>query len=154
MSNTVSLEQLRGKIDQEVAVSDWMTVDQERINLFADATGDHQFIHVDPEAAANTPFGGTIAHGFLTLSLVSKFAAEVMPRLEGAVMGINYGLNKVRFLAPVKTGQSLRGRFTLLKVEERKPGEILSTFSVTMEIQGENTPACVIELLGLTILGS
>ncbi len=118
-----SLDEIRGKIGQEVGVSAWLTVDQARIDAFADATEDHQFIHVDPAAAAQTPFGGTIAHGFLSLSLLSRMAADAMLIPEGVKMALNYGFDRVRFLAPVKSGKRVRGRFTLDSVEEKAPGQ-------------------------------
>src|SRR4051812_37288432 len=108
-----SIEEIRDKVGQEVGVSGWILVDQARIDAFADATEDPQFIHVDPVAAAKTPFGGTIAHGFLTLSLLSRMAADAMVAPEGMKMGVNYGLDRVRFLAPVRSGKRVRGRFTL-----------------------------------------
>src|SRR5438309_11480569 len=114
-----TLDEIRARVGSEVGVSSWLTIDQGRIEAFADATEDRQFIHVDPEAAAKTPFGGTIAHGFLTLSLLSRMAAEIMLRPEGVKMGVNYGLDRVRFLAPVRAGRRVRGRFTLTSVEEK-----------------------------------
>src|SRR4051812_42984652 len=110
---TASLDEIRARVGSEVGVSSWLTVDQARIEAFADATDDHQFIHVDPVAAAKTPFGGTIAHGFLTLSLLSRMAAEGMLVPDNIRMAVNYGLDGVRFLAPVKSGRRVRGRFTL-----------------------------------------
>src|SRR3954471_18592067 len=119
-----SIDEIRDKIGTEIGVSDWILIDQGRIDAFAAATEDPQFIHVDPEAAAKTPFGGTIAHGFLTLSLLSRMAADVMLRPEGVKMGVNYGLDRVRFLAPVRSGKRVRGRFTLKSFEEKRPGQI------------------------------
>src|SRR4051812_896606 len=116
-----SLDEIRARVGQEIGVSDWLTVDQARIDAFADVTEDRQFIHVDPEGAAKTPFGGTIAHGFLTLSLLSRMAADAMLVPEGTRMGINYGFEKVRFLAPVRSGKRIRGRFTLTSFEEKRP---------------------------------
>jgi acyl dehydratase len=120
------------------------------IDRFAEATGDHQFIHVDPERAAQTPFGGTIAHGFLSLSLMPMLAAKTdTPRIQGVKMGVNYGGNKVRFLAPVRAGSRVRGRFTLDSVEEKAPGQWLMRHTVTVEIEGEGKPALAAEWLGL-----
>ncbi|KIN78975.1 MaoC family dehydratase [Sulfitobacter mediterraneus] len=136
----------------EVGVSNWITVDQPMIDQFAETTFDTQWIHVDPErAAAETPFGGTIAHGFLTLSLASRFAYDCFPMLPGQVMGINYGMNKLRFLMPVRAGARLRGRFTLQKVTKRSATDLLRENLLTIEIEGEKTPALVAEWLGLAI---
>ena len=144
-----SLEEIRGQIGREIGVSDWLVVDQARINAFADATEDRQFIHVDPAAAAQTPFGGTIAHGFLSLSLLSRMAAEAMLLPDGLKMAVNYGLDRVRFLAPVKSGKRVRGRFVLDSVEEKAPGQILLRHTVTVEIEVEDKPALTAVWLGL-----
>ena len=144
-----SLEEIRGQIGREIGVSDWLVVDQARINAFADATEDRQFIHVDPAAAAQTPFGGTIAHGFLSLSLLSRMAAEAMLLPDGLKMAVNYGLDRVRFLAPVKSGKRVRGRFVLDSVEEKAPGQILLRHTVTVEIESEDKPALTAVWLGL-----
>ena len=144
-----SLDEIRGKVGQEIGVSGWLSVDQTRIDAFADATEDHQFIHVDPEAAAKAGFGGTIAHGFLSLSLLSRMAGEAMLIPEGVKMAVNYGFDRVRFLAPVKSGKRLRGRFTLDSVDEKAPGHILLRHSVTVEIEGEDKPALTAIWLGL-----
>ena len=144
-----SLEDIRGQIGREIGVSDWLVVDQARINAFADATEDRQFIHVDPAAAAQTPFGGTIAHGFLSLSLLSRMAAQAMLLPDGLKMAVNYGLDRVRFLAPVKSGERVRGRFVLDSVEEKAPGQILLRHTVTVEIEGEDKPALTAVWLGL-----
>ncbi|HHI88995.1 MAG TPA: MaoC family dehydratase [Hellea balneolensis] len=144
------LEHLSGQIGQELGVSDWIEISQERINTFADVTEDHQFIHVNPEMAKQfTPFGGTIAHGFLTLSLLSRMAETGLPKLEGAKMGMNYGLNKVRFLTPVPSGARVRGRFVLASAEEKNPGQILQCHTVTVEIDGAPKPALVADWLSL-----
>lgn len=136
----------------EIGVSEWVTVDQAMIDAFADTTHDHQWIHIDPERAAReTPFGGTIAHGFLTLSLGSKFVYECIGGLPGQVMGINYGFDKVRFLSPVKAGARVRGRFTLKEVKKRSNTELLRTNIFTVEIEGQETPALASEWLGLAI---
>ena len=118
-----SLDEIRARIGKEIGVSSWLVVDQARIDAFADATEDRQFIHIDPAAAAQTPFGGTIAHGFLTLSLLSRMAAEAMLIPDGVKMAVNYGLDRVRFLAPVRSGSRVRGRFTLDSIEEKAPGQ-------------------------------
>jgi acyl dehydratase len=136
-----TLDEIRAHIGKEVGCSAWITLDQARIDAFADATDDRQFIHVDAAAAAQTPFGGTIAHGFLSLSLLSRMGAEAMLMPEGTRMAINYGLDRVRFLAPVCSGSRVRGRFTLDSVEEKAPGQVLMRHSVTVDIEGEHKPA-------------
>jgi acyl dehydratase len=146
-----SLADIRARIGQEVGVSGWITIDQGRIDAFAEATEDRQFIHVDPAAAAQTPFGGTIAHGFLTLSLLSRMGAEAMLTPDGVTMAVNYGLDRVRFLAPVRSGKRVRGRFTLDSVEEKAPGQWLMRHVVTVEIEGEEKPALSAVWLGLII---
>ena len=147
-----SLEDIRARIGEEVGVSSWVTVDQARIDAFAEATEDRQFIHVDPAAAASTPFGGTIAHGFLTLSLLSRMAAEAMLIPDGIKMAVNYGLEQVRFLAPVRSGKRVRGRFTLDSVDEKGPGRVLMRHRVSIEIEGEDKPALTALWLGLMII--
>ena len=144
-----SLDEIRAKIGSEVGVSGWISVDQARIDAFAEATEDRQFIHVDPEAAARTPFGGTVAHGFLTLSLLSRMAADAMLLPDSTNLVVNYGVNRVRFLAPVRAGARVRGRFTLDSVEEKAPGQMLMRHTVTVEIEGEDKPALNAEWLGL-----
>ena len=144
-----SLDEIRARIGQEIGVSSWLTVDQDRIDAFAEATEDRQFIHTDPAAAAQTLFGGTIAHGFLSLSLLSRMGAEVFLAPEGVKMAVNYGLDRVRFLAPVRSGKRLRGRFTLDSAEEKAPGQLLFRYTVTVEIEGEDKPALTAEWLGL-----
>jgi len=144
-----TLDEIRKRIGEEVGVSSWILVDQARIDAFADATEDRQFIHVDPESAARTPFGGTIAHGFLSLSLLSRMGAEAMLLPDSLKMAINYGLDRVRFLAPVRAGSRVRGRFRLDSVEERAPGQVLMRHTVTVEIEGEAKPALTAEWLGL-----
>ena len=144
-----ALDEIRSRIGDEVGVSSWLTIDQARIDRFADATEDHQFIHVDPAAAAHTPFDGTIAHGFLTLSLLSRMAAEATFLPEGLNMAVNYGFDRVRFLAPVRSGKRVRGRFTLDSVEEKAPGQLLFRHNVTVEIEGEEKPALTAVWLGL-----
>jgi acyl dehydratase len=153
VSRVVNADQLSNYIGREVGVTDWFEIDQERINKFADATGDHQYIHVDPERAAQTPFGTTIAHGFLTLSLMSMLAGtNGSIKLENAVMGINYGLDKVRFVNPVKVGSKIRARFELVSADEKKPKHYLLKHKVTIEIDGEEKPALIAEWLGMTVV--
>ena len=144
-----TFDEIRSKAGHEVGVSSWIVVDQARIDAFADATEDRQFIHTDPAAAAQTVFGGTIAHGFLSLSLLSRMGAEAMLVPDSLRMAINYGLDRVRFLAPVKAGSRVRGRFTLDSVEEKAPGQILMRHIVTVEIEGEDKPALTAVWLGL-----
>ena len=147
-----ALDDARALIGTEVGVSNWITVDQAMIDSFAETTHDTQWIHVDPSrAAAETPFGNTIAHGFLTLSLGSRFAYDCFEILDGQVMSINYGMNKLRFLNPVKAGARVRGRFVLQDAVARKDRELLRTNTLTVEIEGEETPALVAEWLGLVI---
>ena len=140
------VNELRQRIGQEVAVSDWMTVTQERIDKFADATDDHQWIHVDRKRAAESRFGGTIAHGFLTLSLIPHFMYTTV-ELPKAKMSINYGLNKVRFPSPVRAGKRVRGRVTLLNIEDIEGGQQFS-WRITIELEGSAKPACVAETIG------
>ena len=147
-----SLTEIKNAVGREVGVSSWIPIDQARIDAFADATEDRQFIHVDPAAAAQTPFGGTIAHGFLSLSLLSRMGAEAMLVPEGMRMAINYGLDRVRFLAPVRSGSRVRGRFTLDSVEEKAAGQVLLRHTVTVEIEGEDKPALSAVWLALIFL--
>jgi acyl dehydratase len=147
-----NIDEIRARVGQEVGVSSWLTVDQARIDAFADATEDHQFIHVDREAAAAAGFGGTIAHGFLSLSLLSRMAAEAMFIPDGLKMAVNYGLDRVRFLAPVREGKRVRGRFTLDSIEEKAPGQWLMLHNVTVEIEGEEKPALTAVWLGLMFI--
>ncbi len=146
---TASLDEIREKVGQPIGVSDWIEVGQERIDQFAEATDDHQFIHIDQALAAQTPFGGTIAHGFLSLSLLSRMAADVMLIPDTTKMAVNYGLDRVRFLAPVKSGKRVRGHFTLDSAEEKAPGQLLIKHQVTVEIEGEEKPALTAQWLGL-----
>ncbi|MEN8042144.1 MAG: MaoC family dehydratase [Actinomycetota bacterium] len=149
----VPASELADHIGQETGRSDWFTIDQDRINLFAEATMDHQWIHVDPEAAAQGPFGATIAHGFLTQSLLSFLTLESMLLPDGAMMYVNYGSDKVRFINPVKVDSRVRTVSVLKDVREKAPGQILITNAVTVEIEGEDKPALIAELLTLAILG-
>lgn len=139
-------------IGKEAGVASWVTVDQERIDQFAAATGDDQFIHVDPVRAAKTPFGGTIAHGLLTLSLVSAMAYEALPSPQPVRMSVNYGYNKVRFTAPVKAGKRVRARFKILDFREVEPGRWDRSTEVTVEIEGETRPALVAEMISVIYL--
>ena len=143
---TLSAQQMKARIGTET-VSDWVEVTQTMIDAFADATGDRQFIHIDQERAKSTPFGGTVAHGFLTLSLMPMLAAKTpdQPVLEGAKMGVNYGGNKVRFLTPVRSGSNIRGRFKLLDFIEKRPGQFRQTTQFSVEIEGQDKPALIAE---------
>lgn len=147
-----SVSALQGLIGQEVGVSRWVEVSQARIDAFADCTEDHQFIHVDPEAARATPFGGTIAHGFLTLSLASAMSYDAVRPLDGVVMGVNYGFDKLRFLAPVPAGSRIRGRFRLLAADDKGQGRWLLKHELTVEIEGGDKPALVAEWLGMQMI--
>ena len=150
---TITVDEMKARVGQET-VSDWVEVTQEMIDKFADATGDHQFIHVDPEAAKMTPFGGTIAHGFLTLSLMPLLSSKVVdaPKLEGVKMGVNYGGNKVRFLTPVRSGSKVRGHFKLLEFDEKRPGQWQQTNEFTIEIEGQEKPALIAEWISQIFL--
>ena len=140
-------------VGKETGISEWITVDQERINQFADVTDDHQPIHIDQEIASKTPFGGTIAHGFLTLSLLSQFAVSGGALMvEGISMGVNYGFDKVRFMSPVKSGKRVRGRFTLMDAKERLPGQWSFRYAVKVEIEGETKPALMAEWINLAVI--
>jgi len=141
--------EIAGKVGEEMGTSDWIEVGQERINQFAECTGDHQFIHINPEMAKMTPFGTTIAHGFLSLSLLPMMSETAAASVEGARMGVNYGLNKLRFITPVKNGKKVRGHFKLTGYDEKSPGQHLLTQEVTVEIEGEDKPALVAETLTL-----
>ena len=144
-----TLDEMRASVGQLLGSSDWITVDQDRINAFAETTEDRQFIHIDPAAAAQTPFGGTIAHGFLTLSLLSRMAADVMRVPDTTKMAVNYGLDRVRFIAPVRAGKRVRGHFTLASIDEKAPGQLLFHHDVTVEIEDELKPALTARWLGL-----
>jgi acyl dehydratase len=145
-----TIDEIRKRVGQEIGLSSWIAIDQSRIDAFAGATEDRQFIHVDPDAAARTPFGGTIAHGFLTLSLLSRMAAETVLVSDTTKMVVNYGLDRVRFLAPVRSGKRIRGRFTLDGVEEKSAGQILLRHVISVEIEGEDKPA--LSAVWLTLL--
>ena len=146
----VTLEAYQAMVGKEVGVSSWHLIDQSRINLYADVIEDHQFIHVDPERAKKeTAFGTTVAHGFLTMSLMSIMSYEVMPVIQGTTMGVNYGFDRLRFMSPVRAGSRVRGRFVLKEARLRKPTELQSRTNVTVEIEGEPKPAIVADWLGL-----
>lgn len=149
----LSKEDLFALEGTDFGTSDWLQIDQDRINKFAEATNDPQFIHVDPERAAETPFGTTIAHGFLTLSLVSYLTSGLLKVPEGTDMVINYGLNKVRFLMPVKVNQHLRAHMENIEITEKRPGQILIRSTVTLEIKEEDKPACIAESMALVFVG-
>lgn len=141
---SVSIDEFAARVGSEVGLSAWRTVSQADIDRFAAATDDHQFIHVDPaRAAAEAPFGGTIAHGFLTLSLLSSLARDALPEISGRTMGINYGFDRVRFVTPVRSGARVRGRFTLAEARQRRAGEFLLRYGVTIEIEGAGSPSAL-----------
>ena len=149
----ITAADLAQKVGENIGTSEWILVDQDMINKFADATGDHQFIHVNEAMAKMTPFGGTIAHGFLTLSLFPVMAAKSdMPQVDGVRMGVNYGGNKTRFLAPVKSGSRVRGHFKLLEFAEKRPGQWQQTLEFTVEIEGEEKPALIAEWMSQLFL--
>lgn len=149
MRETIAASELPSRASQELEPSSWLEITQDRIDRFADATDDHQYIHVDPERAARTPFGGTIAHGLLTLSLLPRLIAERAPAIEGLVMGMIYGTDRVRFLQPVRVGSRIRARQQYLEAREKQPGQWLVRSLVTVEIENEAKPAMVAEILGL-----
>lgn len=153
MTATISLDELPKRVGKEVGLSQWRTVTQQMIDTFAEATDDHQWIHTDPErATAETPFGGTIAHGFLTLSVLSPMAYEALPSIEGSTMAINYGFERIRFAMPVKSGARIRARFTLTDADIRPSGRVLNTYEVVMEIEGMNKPAFSATWLTLSVI--
>ena len=147
MPTLIQRDEVRACIGMETEPTDWLLIDQGRINAFADCTLDHQFIHVDPEAAKMTPFGTTVAHGFLTLSLLSYFAEQLKIGIEGVQMGLNYGLDKVRFINPVKVNSRVRARAKVMDVVEKHSGQFQLKLEVTLEIEGEKKPALVAEWL-------
>jgi len=149
-----SIDELATLVGGETGVSRWILIDQKRIDAFAEITEDRQFIHIDPEAARATPFGGPIAHGFLTLSMLSALAMDALPDIEGRAMGVNYGFEKLRFLSPVPAGARIRGRFKLESVAPRSTAEFLVRHAVTVEIEGAVKPALVADWLTLTILAA
>ena len=152
MTQTVTRQELSAMVGRELGVSDWFLIDQKRVDAFADVTLDHQFVHVDVERAKATPFGGTIAHGFLTLSLLVHLCLPFIPTLSDRKLVVNYGFDKVRFSAPVKVGKRIRTVGTLGEVSERRPGNVIMRVDVTVEIEGENKPALVAEWLSLHVI--
>ena len=145
----VPVAALKDYVGKDLGHSEWLTIDQERVDQFAECTGDHQFIHVDPEKAAKTPFGGTIAHGFLSLSLIPKLMEGLLVLPEGLKMAVNYGLDTVRFIQPVRVGSRVRLGLTLLAVTEKNPGQWLIKARATLEIEGQEKPAYIAETLSL-----
>jgi len=152
MPEAIPLAKFKQLIGQSNGITDWIIIDQAKINGFADVTGDHQWIHVDVEKAKKGPFGAPVAHGFLTLSLIPVFSYTGKYAIEGAKMVVNYGLNKVRFINPVPVGSRVRSNMVITAVEEKKPGQILVTNTHTIEIEGQEKPACVAEALGMFFL--
>ncbi|MEL7687116.1 MaoC family dehydratase [Citromicrobium bathyomarinum] len=143
-------QDIAAKVGEQIGTSEWIEISQDRINKFADATDDHQFIHVNEEAAKMTPFGGTIAHGFLTLSMIPYLTQKSdVPRPDGIKMAVNYGGNKTRFLNPVKSGKRIRGHWKLLGMEEKRPGQWQHTVEITIEIEGEEKPALICEWMSM-----
>ena len=153
IEGNISIEDFKNSAGAELGPSDWLLIDQERINRFADATDDYQFIHVDPEKAAETTFGSTIAHGFLSLSVLPHLLAQIMPIPDGLVMGINYGFDKVRFLAPVRAGKRVRVHAEVISVDQKDDNRFLIKQGISVEIEGEETPALVAEWLSMLVTG-
>ncbi len=150
MPQPIARDAYLAMVGKEIGVSPWHLIDQKRIDAFAETTEDHQFIHVDPDRAAReTPFGGAIAHGFLTMSMLSVFNYEVIPKIEGATMGVNYGFDRLRFISPVRAGSRIRGRFVLTEAKMRSANELMSRTGVTVEIEGADKPALVADWIGL-----
>ncbi len=152
MANTVTLEEFKAYEGRELSPTDWIEISQERINQFADCTDDHQFIHVDPERMKDSEYGCTIGHGFLSLSLLAGHGPPDFPDIEGRVLSLNYGLDKARFLNPVKVNSRVRFHTKILSVTEKSPGRILIKSQKTLEIEGEERPALVAETLGMAVL--
>jgi len=149
---TIKREDIAQYQNVELESSEWHTVTQEQINQFADCTLDHQFIHIDPEKAGQTPFGGTIAHGFLTLSMLSHFSEQFALVIEGTYMGVNYGFDSVRFISPVKVGKKIRAHAKSLVIVEKRPGQFMSRTEVTVEIEGEEKPALKAVWIGMQMV--
>jgi len=141
----MSLEDFKSHVGQKIGTSRWFVLDQSRIDLFANVTEDYQFIHVDADLASKTPFGTTIAHGFLTLSMLSTMSYDSIPRIEGVTMSVNYGFDRIRFVTPVTSGSRVRAHFTLASTKTEKPSEITNFFEVSVEIDGNDRPALVAE---------
>jgi acyl dehydratase len=150
---TLSVAELERKVGTEVGLSPWCTIDQKLIDAFADITFDQQYIHVDPERARESPFGGTVAHGFLSLSMLSHLAYTGLPNIEGRTMGVNYGFDRIRFVAPVRAGSRIRARFRLIELKWRSDREIMARYEVTVEIEGGTKPALAAEWLTLSMFG-
>ena len=146
MTKTIEVNDLKAHAGEHLGQSDWHEITQDQVNLFADATGDHQWIHVDPERAKSGPFGGTIAHGYLTMSIVPSLLQEVW-KVDGMKMGLNYGINKLRFPAPVPVGSKVRADVTLASVEDVGGGGQQTTLAVSIEIEGQDKPGCVAEVV-------
>ena len=152
MEGNISVEEFKNSAGTELGPSDWLLIDQDRIKQFAEATNDHQFIHVDAEKAAATPFGSTIAHGFLSLSLISHLVGQIMLIPEGTIMGVNYGSDKIRFIQPVKVDSRVRAHARVEKVNARPGGQYLTKLTVTIEIENEERPALVAQILSLYVV--
>jgi acyl dehydratase len=152
MANELTIDELKAKIGEEIGVSKWFEIPQSAIDAFADLTHDHQFIHVDPVRASETPFGGTIAHGFLTVSMFSAFAIDALPGIKGRAMGVNYGFDKLRMVSPVRAGAKVRGRFILKGLESKNPKQHQLTYAVTVEIDGSDKPAVAADWVTLAYL--
>lgn len=152
MKSNISVEDFKNSVGSELGPSDWLLIDQDRIDRFADATNDYQFIHVDPEKAAATSFGSTIAHGFLSLSVLPALMTQIIPIPEGMVMGINYGTDKVRFSLPVNVNSRVRARVRVEKVNARSGGQFMVKFKATLEIEDRKRPAVVAEILSMYVV--
>ena len=152
IKSNISIEDFKSSAGSELGPSDWLLIDQERINRFADATDDHQFIHVDPQKAAATPFGSTIAHGFLSLSILPHLLSQIMPIPDGIVMGINYGTDRVRFSLPVHVNSRVRARAIIEKVNARSGGQFMVKTRVTLEIENRRRPAVIADILSLYVV--
>jgi acyl dehydratase len=150
----VSIEALRGRVGEVIGTSSWLTIDQPRIDAFAAVTLDRQYIHVDPIRAKATPFGGTIAHGFLTLSLLSHFTKQVLPPIADLAMSINYGFDRIRFVSPVRCGSDIRGVFSLLAIEQQTTNRYQMRIAATVEIKGEAKPALTAEWLSVQLISA
>lgn len=153
MLEILPLEEIKAKVGQNLGTTDWFEIDQERVNNFAEVTEDRQWIHVDVEQAKKGPFGGPIAHGFLVLSLIPMFSSNIGVIPQGAIMAVNYGMNKLRFVNPVKVGKKVRDTMTLTSVDEKAGGRVLITTTHAIEIEGEDKPAAVAEMLAMFMVG-
>ena len=148
----ITMDEFRSMIGKEIGVSRWFEIDQSRIDAFADNTEDHQFIHVNPELAAKSPFGGTVAHGFLSMSMLAAMSFDAQPVVQGKAMGVNYGFDRVRMISPVRSGSRIRGRFVLTSITDRGPKEFMTKTETTIEIEGSDKPALIADWLGITYL--